>query len=58
MKRNLLLALIIALSLPILGNPVDENTAKQLAQNFWKENNIMGVRGEKYSKRKWTMLDS
>lgn len=52
MKRNLLLALIIALSLPILGNPVDENTAKQLAQNFWKENNIMGVKGDKVFKKK------
>ena len=52
MKRNLLLVLIIALSLPILGNPVDENTAKQLAQNFWKENNIMGVRGDKVFKKK------
>ena len=52
MKRNLLLSLIIALSLPILGNPVDENTAKQLAQNFWKENNIMGVRGDKVFKKR------
>ncbi len=52
MKRNLLLTLIIALSLSVLGNPVDENTAKQLAQNFWKENNIMGVRGDKVFKKK------
>ena len=52
MKRNLLLTLIIALSLSVLGNPVDENTAKQLAQNFWKENNIMGVKGDKVFKKK------
>lgn len=52
MKRNLLLTLIIALSLSVLGNPVDENTAKQLAQNFWKENNIMGVRGDKVFKKR------
>ena len=52
MKRNLLLILIIALSLSVLGNPVDENTAKQLAQNFWKENNIMGVRGDKVFKKR------
>ena len=43
MKRNLLFILILAMSLPFFGNPVDETTAKQLAQNFWKENNIMGV---------------
>ncbi len=52
MKRNLLLTLIIAMSLPMLGNPIDENTAKQLAQNFWKENNIMGVKGDKVFKKK------
>ena len=38
--------------MPLLGNPVDENTAKQLAQNFWKENNIMGVKGDKVFKKK------
>ena len=52
MKRNLLLTLIIAMSLPMLGNPIDENTAKQLAQNFWKENNIMGVKGDKVFKKR------
>ena len=36
----------------MLGNPVDETTAKQLAQNFWKENNIMGVRGDKVFKKR------
>ena len=38
--------------MPVLSNPVDENTAKQLAQNFWKENNIMGVRGDKVFKKR------
>ena len=52
MRRNLLLSFIIALCMPLLGNPVDENTAKQLAQNFWKENNIMGVKGDKVFKKK------
>lgn len=52
MKRNLLIALILAMSLPLLANPVDETTAKQLAQNFWKENNIMGVRGDKVFKKR------
>lgn len=52
MKRNLLLTLIIAMSLPLFGNPVDENTAKQLAQNFWTENNIMSVKGDKIFKKK------
>ena len=52
MRRNLLLSFIIALCMPLLGNPVDENTAKQLAQNFWKENNIMGVRSDKVFKKK------
>lgn len=51
MRRNLLLSIIIALCMPLLGNPVDENTAKQLAQNFWKENNIMGVRGDEVFKK-------
>ena len=52
MKRNILLFLILALGLPLFGDPVDENTAKQLAQNLWKENNIMGVRGNKVFKKK------
>ena len=46
MRRILLLTIIIALSLPMLGASIDEATAKQLAQNFWKENNIMGMRGD------------
>ena len=52
MKRTLLSILILSMSLTLLGNPVDENTAKQLAQNFWKENNIMSVKGDKVFKKK------
>jgi hypothetical protein len=52
MRHNLLLSILIALCLPLLGNPVDEATAKQLANNFWKENNIMGVKGDKVFKKK------
>jgi hypothetical protein len=52
MKRTLLSILILSMSLSLLGNPIDETTAKQLAQNFWKENNIMGVRGDKVFKKR------
>ena len=52
MRRNLLLSFIITLCIPLLGNPVDEITAKQLAQNFWKENHIMAVKGNKVFKEK------
>lgn len=52
MKRILLSILVLSLSLSLIGNPIDENTAKQLAQNFWKENNIMGVKGDKVFKKK------
>ena len=52
MKKLILLILTIILVLPLIGNPVDENIAKQLAQNFWKENNIMGVKGDKVFKKK------
>ena len=52
MKRTLLSILILAMSLPLIGNPVDENTAKQLAQNFWKENDIIGVKGDKVFKKR------
>ena len=50
MRRALLSILILSMGLTLLGNPVDENTAKQLAQNFWKENNITDVRGEEVFK--------
>lgn len=52
MKRIFTLSIIIALCMPLLGNPVDETTAKQLAQNFWKANNIIGVKGEKIFKKR------
>ena len=52
MRRNILLSIIIGLCMPLLGDPVDETTAKQFAQDFWKENNIMGVRGDKVFKKK------
>ncbi len=52
MRRNLLLSIVIALCMPLFGNQVDETTAKQLAQNFWKENNIMGVRDGKVFKKR------
>lgn len=52
MRRALLSILILSMGLTLLGNPVDENTAKQLAQNFWKENNIMGVKGNKVFKKR------
>lgn len=51
MRRSLLLAFFIALWLPLLSKPVDETTAKQLAQIFWKENNIMGVQGDEVFKK-------
>ena len=52
MKRLILLISTIILTLPLFGDPIDETTAKQLAQNFWKENNIMGVKGDKVFKKK------
>lgn len=52
MKKLTLLVLTIVLVLPLFGAPIDETTAKQLAQNFWKENNIMGVRGDKVFKKR------
>ena len=52
MKRLILLLMVIALCIPMYGAPINEVTAKQLAQNFWKENNIMGVRDGKVFKKK------
>ena len=43
MKR-LLLTLLLAISLTMAANPIDENTASGLAKSFWKANHIMGVR--------------
>ena len=50
MRKLLLLALILATSLSMTSNPVSDATALQLAKNFWKENNIMGVRNGKVFK--------
>lgn len=47
MKRILTLILLLATSLSMIGSPIDENTAKKLAENFWKENHIMAVRNGK-----------
>lgn len=44
MKRVLPLLLLLSVTLPIFGHPIDETTAKKLAENFWKENHIMGVK--------------
>lgn len=52
MKKLIFSILTIILALPLIGNPIDETTAKQLAQNFWKENNIIGVRGDKVFKKR------
>lgn len=43
MKRSLL-TLLLAISLTMAANPIDENTASSLAQSFWKANHIIGVR--------------
>lgn len=50
MRKLLLLALILATSLSMTSKPVSDATALQLAKNFWKENNIMGVRNGKVFK--------
>lgn len=52
MKRGFLLSVIIVLCMHLFANPVDETTAKQLAQNFWKTNNIIGVKGDKVFKKR------
>ena len=39
--------MVIALCIPMYGAPINEVTAKQLAQNFWKNNNTMAVRDGK-----------
>ncbi len=47
MKRFFTLILTMVSGLSMIGAPIDEATAKQFAQNFWKKNNIMGVRDGK-----------
>ena len=51
MKRILALILTMVFCYTMVGSPIDETTAKQFAQNFWKENNIMAVRNGKVFKQ-------
>ena len=51
MKRFLTFILMLAFNISLIGGPIDETTAKQLAQSFWKENNIMGVKNGKVFKK-------
>lgn len=44
MRRLLSLTLLLTFGLAAIAKPIDENTARGLAQNFWKANHIMGVR--------------
>ncbi|MBR5630985.1 MAG: C10 family peptidase, partial [Bacteroidales bacterium] len=52
MKRFFTLTLLMAFGLALVGAPLDEATAKQFAQNFWKKNNTMGVRDGKVYRNK------
>ena len=52
MKRILTLVLMMAFCYSMIGGPIDETTAKQLAQNFWKENNTMAMRDGQVFKKK------
>ena len=52
MKRGILLSIVIIICMNLFANPVVETTAKQLAQNFWKSNNIIGVKGNKVFKKR------
>ena len=51
MKRFLTFILMLAFSFSLIGGPIDETTAKQLAQSFWKKSNIMGVKNGKVFKK-------
>lgn len=51
MKRLFALILMMSVGFSLIGGPIDETTAKQLAQNFWKENNTMAVRNGKVFKK-------
>ena len=51
MKRLFALILMMSVGFTLIGGPIDETTAKQLAQNFWKENNTMAVRNGKVFKK-------
>lgn len=52
MKRFFTFVLMMAFCYSMIGGPIDETTAKQLAQSFWKENNTMAVRDGKVFKKK------
>jgi len=43
---------MISIGFSLIGGPIDETTAKQLAQSFWKDNNTMAVRDGKVFKKK------
>lgn len=47
MKKLYAILLMLTASITLTGGPIDETTARQLALNFWKENNIMGVKSGK-----------
>lgn len=51
MKRLILLTLLLISGTVIVANPVDEATAKQVAQNFWKENNTEVLDGKLFKKK-------
>ncbi|MBQ6307491.1 MAG: thiol protease/hemagglutinin PrtT [Bacteroidales bacterium] len=52
MKRLFALILMMSIGFSLIGGPIDETTAKQLAQSFWKDNNTMAVRNGKVFKKK------
>lgn len=51
MKRLFAWILMMSIGFSLIGSPIDETTAKQLAKNFWKENNTMAVRNGKVFKK-------
>ena len=52
MKRLFALILMMSIGFSLIGGPIDETTAKQLAHSFWKDNNTMAVRDGKVFKKK------
>ena len=52
MKKHLLTLLALLIAISSFSSPIDEATAKRYAENFWKENRIMGVRNGKVFKKK------
>ena len=51
MKKLFAFILTMSIGFSLMGGPIDETTAKQLAQNFWKENYTMAVRDGKVFKK-------